>query len=207
MTLKTVSLKMMLIIIGVVCIAVAPAIVYAAPSWKTYTSADCGMELDYPVYKASYLAPKITADSKNVFEIKSLSSSLDDDSISTTIAVDCSGPVTPLTEDLMEPLLQKALHKPSENPIVNDYDFQMHQTTSLNFLQIDGEQAANFIVGGLHGISVADAGWADQVIVTNHGDKQYKIDLFYSGSRVNSDFGETFGELDDHIIESIKFTS
>jgi hypothetical protein len=99
------------------------------------------------------------------------------------------------------------LDRPAENFLINDFDFQTHQRTSLDFLRIDGEQAANFIVGGLHGISVADVDWVNQVIVTNHGSKQYKIDLYYTGNRIVPDFGETFTLLDNHIIESIKFTN
>lgn len=185
----------------------APTITYADPVWKTYNSVDCAIELEYPTYKATGLPVEIDTDTKNIFQIQTFSSSFDKDSLTLFVTVDCSHPASPLTTEMMEPLESKSMEKPADS-IVNAFFAMEYQEPSLDFLTIDGEQTGNFIVGGKQGLfTTLDSEWMKHILVTNHGDKQYIIELYYSGNKVIPDFKETFSILDERIIESIQFTS
>lgn len=191
--LKTLTLILVIVIIG----ATTPTIVYAAPVWKTYNSVDCGMEIEYPVYKATGLPVDINTDKNNAFKIETFSSSFDEDSLTVFITVDCSQINTPLTTEMMEPLQTKAMEKPDDS-IVYAFSAMEYQEPSLDFLTVDGEQTGNFIVDGEQGLfTTLDSEWMKHILVTNHGDKQYIIELYYSGNKVIPDFKETFSTLDN----------
>jgi hypothetical protein len=46
---------------------------------------------------------------------------------------------------------------------------------------------------------------AEQIIITNHGDKQYEMYIYLTGEEGEIDFDNMYPSLVDHIIDSIQF--
>jgi hypothetical protein len=91
------------------------------------------------------------------------------------------------------------------NPLIDDYYAVEYQNILLDSIEIDGEKAANVIVGGSTGFG--DVGWVKHIILTNHGDKQYEIKLDFTGGEGIGGFGKNYNTLEDQILKSTKITN
>lgn len=169
---------------------------FAQPTWETYEDEDCGIKIDH-----QYEDDAISSDFVNEFTIYPIPHFDDPDFIFVYIEVTCSSPTTPITQEMMELAQTEAMTPDTE---VEGHYAVIYEEISFDKYSIDGELTGSVKAGGQSGFG--DTGWVELVLLTNHGDKQYKINLGFVGGEGVSGFGKIYTTLQDHIIDSIEFT-
>ncbi len=175
----------------------SPTSIYAQPTWETYEDEDCGIKIDH-----SYEDDMISSDSPTEFLIYPMPHFDDPDFMFVHIKVNCSNPATPITPDSMTSAKTEVM---TPDTRLKDQTAVIYEDISFDIYTIDGESAGTVKAGGSSG--VGETGWVEHVILTNHGDKQYKINLGFVGNEGVSGFGKIYTTLEDHIIDSIDFTN
>ena len=192
------KISILAIVMVVVGWAAAPTLVtYAQPQWETYENEDCGIAIDH-----QYEDDVISSDIKNKFRIWSMGELGDPDSMNVVIDVTCSNPATPITQEMMESVKLEAMTSDSK---LEGRSAVIYKDISFDKYMIDGEDAGSVKAGGSTGIG--DTGWVEHIILTNHGDRQYKINLQFVGDEGISGFGKIYSTLEEHILDSIVFTN
>lgn len=171
--------------------------IYAQSTWETYEDEDCGIKIDH-----SYQDDTISSDSQTEFSIYPMPHFDDPDFMFVHIKVDCSKPATPITQDIMTSAKTEAM---TPDTRLQGQTAVIYEDISFDRYTVDGETAGTVKAGGSSGIG--ETGWVENVILTNHGDKQYKINLGFVGSEGISGFGKIYSTLEEHVLNSIEFTN